>query len=75
MLKGSWLWLALYLLIAGAYYVALLAYGTPIALRGALVMAIFVLLAIGAVRSIFRAREDQKLIRAALAEWQGRSQT
>jgi hypothetical protein len=67
MLKGSWLWLALYLVIAGIYGVALRGYGPSAALRGALVMALFVLLAIGAVRSIFRAQEDQRLIRAALA--------
>jgi hypothetical protein len=67
MLKGSWPWFALYLLIAGAYYIALRGYGPSTALRGALVVAIFVLLAIGAIRSIFRDREDQRLVRAALA--------
>jgi|GEM_PF-2306777 len=65
--KGFWAWLALYLVIAGVYCVFLLGYGMETALRGALVVAIFVLLAIGAVRSIFRAQEDQRLVRAALA--------
>ncbi|HEX4962905.1 MAG TPA: TPM domain-containing protein [Thermoanaerobaculia bacterium] len=60
-------WLALYLAIAGGYYLALRGYGTEIATRGALVMAIFVLLAIGAVRSILRSREDHGLVSAALA--------
>ncbi|HEV7504350.1 MAG TPA: TPM domain-containing protein [Thermoanaerobaculia bacterium] len=59
-------WLALYLAIAGAYFLALNGYGTETATRGALVMAIFVLLSIGAIRSIFRSREDERLFHAAM---------
>jgi hypothetical protein len=55
-------WLALYLAIAGAYYLALNGYGTETATGGALVMAIFALLSIGAIRSIFRSREDERCV-------------
>jgi|GEM_PF-4530282 len=60
-------WLALYLAIAGGYYLALAGYGPATATPGALVMAIFVLLSIGAIRSIFRSREDERLFHAAMA--------
>lgn len=60
-------WLALYLAIAGGYYLALAGYGPATATLGALVMAIFVLLSIGAIRSIFRSREDERLFHAAMA--------
>jgi len=59
--------MALYLAIAGAYYFALNSYGPEQATRGALVMAVFVLLSTGAIRCIFRLREDERLFHAAMA--------